>query len=76
MKRRCPHCDGLGELSIAQTVIKARKRNGLTQADLANAVGVARASVANIEAERQVIVPENIRKFSEVLKIPIDWLVP
>lgn len=76
MARKCPYCEGAGEVTIGRTVMQARKRKGMSQEKLAKAVGVARASVANIECDRQAIVPENIRKFSDVLGVEIDLLIP
>lgn len=76
MGRKCPHCEGTGEITVGLIVKQARKRKKLTQEALADAVGISRPAVANIEVGRQAIVPESIRKFSEVLGVEIDLLVP
>lgn len=76
MGRVCPHCEGKGEITIGLAVRRARERKKMTQEALANAVEMSRPAVANIETDRQAIVPEKIRVFATVLGVDIDALVP
>src|ERR1700738_1833861 len=54
----------------------ARKRKGLTQQELAAAVGVPRATYANVESGRQRASLDVIWKIAAVLRLPVDSLVP
>lgn len=76
MSRTCPHCEGKGEVTIGLVVRRARERKKMTQEKLSQAVEMSRPAVANIESDRQVIVPEKIRAFAKVLGVAIDELVP
>ena len=76
MSRTCPNCEGRGKITVGLTVKAARKRKSMSQERLAEAVGLSRPAVANIELDRQAIVAENIRKFADVLGVDIDLLVP
>lgn len=62
-------------MSIAARLKQARKSKGFTQDDLANALGVSRGVISNIEyekAEPKLIV---IRGICDTLKINEEWLL-
>ena len=52
-----------------------RKHRGLTQAALAQAVGVSQGYVAEIEAGRKTGTPETLRACAKALGVPLDVLV-
>jgi transcriptional regulator with XRE-family HTH domain len=54
----------------------ARKRKNLTQQELAAAVGVPRATYANLESGRQRATLDVIWKVAAVLRLSLDTLVP
>lgn len=54
----------------------ARKRNQLTQQELADALAIPRATYANVESGRQRIVLDLAWKIAAVLRMSLDTLVP
>jgi antitoxin component HigA of HigAB toxin-antitoxin module len=59
------------------SLLKAlRKWRGLTQADLANATGMAQGYVSDLEAGRRKGTPETLAKIAGRLDIPVNWIVP
>lgn len=54
----------------------ARKRQGWSQVDLAQAVGLARSSVANLEAGRQRPPVHVALLIAQALDVPVDELLP
>lgn len=61
-------------MDIAQRIKKAREKVGLTQVDLAHAVGVKQQSIQKIEAGK-TRQPRNIDKLAEVLQVRVAWLL-
>lgn len=62
---------------FGRRVAYARESAGLTQAELAECIGLSRASVANIEAGRQRIVLHQAIEISEALRLSsISDLLP
>ncbi len=62
-------------MNIASRLKQARKSRGYTQDSLANAIGVSRGVISNIEyekAEPQALV---IRAICDILRIDEHWLV-
>ena len=55
---------------------KSRKLRDLTQAHLAEALGVPRATYANIESGRQRVAVDVLWRAAVVLDVPINQLVP
>lgn len=53
-----------------------RKRRGLTQEQLAAALGVPRPTYANVEAGRQRVAVDLLWKAAVVLRVPLQKLVP
>ena len=48
----------------------------MTQAELANLVGLSRGSIANIEKGRQKLLVDTLCKIAKVLKVPPEKLIP
>ena len=61
---------------VGERIAQARRRQQLTQKGLAPAVGLSRASVANVEKGRQAVALHVLVKFSEALGVPITDLIP
>lgn len=53
----------------------ARIKNGLTQKQLAELVGVSSATINRIETGKQVIKVDMLNKLANVLKIPVNELL-
>jgi transcriptional regulator with XRE-family HTH domain len=60
---------------IAQRLIKLRKERGLTQAQLADAIGISRNLLSNYELARTRLTDESIILLIEVLKVSADELL-
>ena len=61
---------------VAGTRIReARRARGLTQADLAAAVGVSRSAVAQWETDRAGQVTGNLARIAAVLGVPVAQLI-
>lgn len=61
---------------VGERIAQARHRRQLTQKGLAPAVGLSRASVANVEKGRQAVALHVFVKFSEALGVPFGDLIP
>ena len=61
---------------VGERIAQARRRRQLTQKGLAPAVGLSRASVANVEKGRQSVALHVFVKFSEALGVPVGDLIP
>lgn len=61
---------------VGERIAQARRRRQLTQEGLAPAVGLSRASVANVEKGRQAVAVHVLVKFSQVLGVPVAELIP
>ena len=61
---------------FGQTLRKARKTSGLSQEDLAKAVGLNRTSVSNIEKGRQKILLQTFCDLLRVLNVEPRDLIP
>lgn len=61
---------------VGRRLRRARTEAGLTQQQLAAAVDLSRASVANIEAGRQPFPVYTLALFARALELPIGALVP
>jgi Zn-dependent peptidase ImmA (M78 family)/DNA-binding XRE family transcriptional regulator len=60
---------------LGQRVADARIESGLTQADLATAVGLDRTAVAKVEAGARKISAVELARLAEVLGRPLEWFV-
>lgn len=67
-------CGGL-MATIAENIRWRRLDLGMSQAELAAAVGLGRTSVVNIEAHRQAIPVAALTDFAEALETWVGWLV-
>jgi len=63
-------------VDIGGRVRRARKRQGWSQLDLAHAVDLTRSSIANFEAGRQRPAIHVVLLIAQVLKVPVDDLLP
>lgn len=61
-------------MDIAERIKKARERVGLTQVDLALAVGVKQQSIQKIEAGKTK-QPRNLEQLAKVLQVRAAWLL-
>jgi transcriptional regulator with XRE-family HTH domain len=61
--------------TVGARIKAARISRGLTQADLANAVGVSRSAVAQWETERSGQVRGNLTRIASVLMVPVQDLL-
>ncbi len=61
--------------SIADRLIKLRKRRGLTQTQLAEAIGITREALSNYELSRAHLNDDTIIRLAEVLKISADEIL-
>ena len=52
-----------------------RKGKGLTQEELADAIGMDQASISRIENRKQPITVEQLRTMAQALEVPIETLV-
>ena len=58
---------------IGARIVELRKARGMTQGELADAVGMSRPALANIEAFRQRVMIHQVQAFGEALGVP--WLL-
>jgi len=63
-------------VDIGERVRRARKRQGWSQVDLAQAVDLTRSSIANFEAGRQRPAVHVVLLIALALKIPVEDLLP
>ncbi|SIO13623.1 Helix-turn-helix domain-containing protein [Parasphingorhabdus marina DSM 22363] len=62
---------------LGQRIANARELRGVKQADLSEAIGISRASLANIEAGRQRAYLHHVLEIARALSIDsLDKLVP
>lgn len=61
---------------IGHRIRRARLRLQFTQAQLGQAVGLTRTSIANIELGRQKIMVHTLFQFAEVLHVSVAQLLP
>jgi transcriptional regulator with XRE-family HTH domain len=62
---------------FGRRVKQLRERQGLTQVRLAEALGMSRTSITNIEVGRQRVLLHQLLRLAEILKVhPVDLLPP
>lgn len=62
---------------VGQLFRAARNKSGLTQQEMANALGMSRTNYANIEgATQQRILLEHVYNAALIMKIPVSKLLP
>jgi transcriptional regulator with XRE-family HTH domain len=62
-------------LNIAENLKAARKKQGLTQAELAELIGVTREAITAYESGRVRLMDDILIRFSSVLKISTDEIL-
>lgn len=60
---------------IAERLREARERLGFTQAEVADALGVHRPTVSEIEAGRRAVTSEELHRFCELYAVPLNQLL-
>lgn len=76
---KCPYCDGTGEIAnptLGTCLTMARKRAGLTQLELAQAVLLSRGQIANIETDRTDIPVKTLLRLADALGCSVKDLLP
>lgn len=78
---KCPHCNGTGTIgldaaTVGDMILAARKGRKMTQAELANAVGLSRAQIANLESGRSDLPMKTLSRFADALGTTMRALVP
>jgi repressor LexA len=73
----CPMCGGAGELpeAFSDRLKLARDAKGMTQAQLAEIVGISRPQLANLETGRGDASVPVLIGLSGALLVSIDWLL-
>ncbi len=61
-------------MNIAAVIKEQRKKQGLSQAQLAEAAGLSTAYISLLEREKQSPTLGSLEKISEVLKVPVPIL--
>ena len=77
----CPTCNGTGSIDaqtagLAAMLVAARKAAGLTQKELAEATGLNRGTIANVESGRHVVTIKQVRPLAKALGISPEALLP
>lgn len=70
-----PQVDAFYEI-LGARVKQNRKQASLSQAELAERIGLTRASVANLEAGRQRPSTHQAAMIADILNVPIERLLP
>ena len=60
---------------IGQRITRLRKQRGLTQAELADIIGVPRTAVADYEREKAHLYDEMVARFAVALRVSADELL-
>lgn len=61
---------------VGKRIGELRKRRNLTQEQLANAVGLQRTSITNIEMGRQKVLLHTLFELASVLRVCVEDLLP
>ena len=74
---KCPYCKGTGE---CETTFGARLRalrndRGLTQEEMSRIIGIGRAQIANLEANRSEPSMDALRNIMVKFNISADWML-
>lgn len=60
---------------LAKRIKEARKMAGLSQAQVANMLGLHRPSVSEIEAGNRQVSTEELTQLAEIFDVSVSWLV-
>lgn len=80
----CPTCKGSGKIEnkkyiyvyIGEQIRKRREKLNLSQEDIAKKVGMARASMSNIEAAKQKLPLSTLSRIADVLGCSVKDILP
>jgi len=61
--------------AVAARLKSAREHAGLSQGQVAKLLAMSRPSVSEIEAGRRKVSSDEIKKFSDIYNVSIDWLL-
>lgn len=61
--------------AFGERLYQARLKKGLTQVDVANALGITQPSYADWERKSLALKPEYLAKLSEILDVSLEYLV-
>ena len=61
-------------MSYSERILEARKRLGVTQADLAESAGVVRATINRIENGTASPTVDQLMKIAKALSVSVEWL--
>ena len=67
--------DQVDDRIVGERLREARETLGLTQADVAGALGIPRTSVNAMEAGRRKVSGLELRRLARVYRRPVDWLL-
>jgi transcriptional regulator with XRE-family HTH domain len=67
--------DDINDQVVGERLREARETLGLTQADVAGALGIPRTSVLAIEAGRRKVSGLELRRLARVYRRSIEWLL-
>jgi transcriptional regulator with XRE-family HTH domain len=59
---------------IGERLAIARKRAGLSQAQVAQQLGIPRPSITEIEAGRRRVAADELVQFADLFSVGLDWL--
>ena len=59
---------------IASRMTIARERSGLSQSQVAKALGLPRPSISEIEAGRRKVSADELVQFADLYSVDMDWL--
>ncbi len=62
-------------MSINQIILELRKEKGLSQQQVANAVGISQSTIAKIEINRNEATASTIRKLADFFDVSADYLL-
>jgi len=65
----------IDDQAVGERLREARETLGLTQADVAGALGIPRTSVLAIEAGRRKVTGLELRRLARIYRRPIEWLL-
>lgn len=62
-------------MSINKIILELRKEKGLSQQQVANAVGISQSTIAKIEINRNEATASTIRKLADFFDVSADYLL-
>ncbi|WP_304458972.1 helix-turn-helix domain-containing protein [Alicyclobacillus sendaiensis] len=62
-------------MTLGQRIRQTRIRRGLTQSQIAMALGVTEANISNYERDKSIPPSERLQKLAEVLGVSVDYLL-